>query len=126
MGFTYDLENLGLYYRSYSDLMAYWHKKLPSWIYDISYEQLVADPESQISRLLDFCGLPMEEGCLSFNDTERAVKTASTLQVRQPIYDSSVRNWENYRQELESLRRAIGVQKRPWYSRMGNLLGRTQ
>jgi len=101
--FTYDLTELGEYYLQYRRLMDHWHKVLPGFILEVHYESVVADLETQVRRILDFCGLPFEEGCLRFHETERAVKTASSEQVRRPIYSSSVNLWRNYEPHLEEL-----------------------
>jgi len=76
---------------------------LPGFVLDVHYEQVVADLETEVRRILDFCGLPFEEDCLRFHETERAVKTASSEQVRQPIYSSSVNLWRNYEAHLDEL-----------------------
>ena len=70
---------------------------------DVQYEQVVADLETNVRRILEFCGLPFEDACLRFYETERAVKTASSEQVRRPIYSSSVNLWRNYEVQLETL-----------------------
>ncbi|MEE3236160.1 MAG: sulfotransferase, partial [Pseudomonadota bacterium] len=88
--FTYDLTELGEYYLQYRRLMEHWQKMLPGFFLEVNYEKIVADLETEIRRLLEFCGLPFEESCLRFHETERAVKTASSEQVRRPIYSSSV------------------------------------
>ncbi len=101
--FTYDLTELGEYYLQYQRLMEHWHAVLPGFVLDVNYEDVVADLDSQVARLLDFCGLPFEEACLRFHETDRAVKTASSEQVRQPIYSSSVNLWRNYESHLDEL-----------------------
>ena len=101
--FTYDLTEIGEYYLQYQRLMDHWHELMPGRILDVQYEQVVADLETQVRRILDYCGLPFEESCLRFHETERAVKTASSEQVRQPIYSSSVNLWQRYDQHLEEL-----------------------
>ena len=101
--FTYDLTELGEYYLQYRRLMDYWHKLLPGFLLEVHYEEVVADLDTQVRRILDFCGLPFEESCLRFHETERAVKTASSEQVRRPIYSSSVNLWRNYEPQLEEL-----------------------
>jgi hypothetical protein len=101
--FSYDLTEVGEYYLQYRRLMQHWHTVLPGYILDVHYEQVVADLESQVRRILNFCGLPFEERCLRFHETERAVKTASSEQVRKPIYASSVNLWRNYEKHLDSL-----------------------
>jgi len=101
--FSYDLEELGEYYLQYRRLMDHWHHVMPGFILEVNYENVVEELESQVRRLLDFCGLPFEDACLRFHETERAIKTASSQQVRQPIYSSSVNLWRNYESQLETL-----------------------
>jgi len=101
--FSYDLVELGEYYLQYQNLMEYWHQVLPNFILDVHYENVVNDLETEVERILDFCGLPFEEHCLRFHETERAVKTASSEQVRQPLYSSSVNLWRNYENNLGDL-----------------------
>jgi hypothetical protein len=101
--FSYDLTEVGEYYLQYCKLMDHWHDVLPDFVLDVQYEQVVADLESNVRRILEFCGLPFEEACLRFHETERAVKTASSEQVRRPIYSSSVNLWRNYEAQLETL-----------------------
>lgn len=101
--FTYDLTELGEYYLQYQRLMDHWHTVLPDFVLDVNYEDVVADLDGQVARLLDFCGLPFEEACLRFHETDRAVKTASSEQVRRPIYSSSVNLWRNYESHLDEL-----------------------
>jgi len=106
-GYAYDMVELGQYYKLYQDLMAHWEKVLPGSMYTISYEELIADQQNQTQRLLDFCGLSWDAGCLTFHKTERRVRTASLAQVRQPIYKDSVQLWKRYEKHLEPLRKAI-------------------
>ena len=101
--FTYDLFELGEYYLEYQQLMEYWHEVIPNFILDVHYEKVVSDLEVEVKRILDFCNLSFEENCLRFHETERAVKTASSEQVRQPIYSSSVNLWRNYESNLGDL-----------------------
>jgi hypothetical protein len=101
--FTYDLFELGEYYLEYRRLMDHWHKLLPGYVLEIHYEDMVSDQEKQTRRLLEYCGLPWEDACLEFHETERAIDTASSEQVRQPIYASSVNNWRNYEEHLAEL-----------------------
>ena len=105
--FAYDLEELGRFYLRYQDLMRHWHAAMPGVIYDIQYEELVADQENQTRKLLEYCGLPWDDACLAFHKTERRVATASLTQVRQPIYRDSVQLWKRYEKQLEPLRRII-------------------
>ena len=101
--FTYDLTELSEYYLQYQRLMDFWHERLPGFVLDVQYETVVADLEGQVRRLLDFCGLPFEDACLRFHETARAVKTASSEQVRRPIYSSSVNLWRNYETHLDEM-----------------------
>jgi hypothetical protein len=101
--FTYDLTELGEYYLQYQRLMDHWHGVLPGFVLDVQYERVVADLETEVRRMLDFCELPFEPDCLRFFDTERAIKTASSEQVRQPIYSSSVDLWRRYESHLSEL-----------------------
>ena len=101
--FTYDLTEIGEYYLQYSRLMDHWHAVIPGFVLDVHYEKVVADVESEVRRILDFCGLPFEDACLRFYETERAVRTASSEQVRRPIYSSSVNLWRNYESHLDEL-----------------------
>jgi tetratricopeptide (TPR) repeat protein len=101
--FSYDMTELGEYYLQYQRLMDHWHRVLPDFVLDVHYEDVVGDLEGQVARLLEFCGLPFEEGCIRFHETRRAVKTASSEQVRQPIYSTSVNLWRNYERQLSDL-----------------------
>jgi tetratricopeptide (TPR) repeat protein len=101
--FSYDLTEIGEYYLQYQRLMDHWHQLLPGKVLDVQYEEVVGDLESQVRRILDYCDLPFEEACLSFHETDRAVKTASSEQVRRPIYASSVNLWKNYESHLAEL-----------------------
>jgi len=106
--FTYGLDEIGRYYRGYVELMAHWDAVLPGKILKVQYEEVVADLEHQVRRILAFCDLPFEETCLAFHETERSVRTASSEQVRQPIYQSGVAHWRNFDAYLEPLRQALG------------------
>ena len=106
--FSYDLGDLGRYYRCYLSLMDHWDAVLPGKVLHLQYEDLVRDPETNIRRLLDHCRLPFEAACLSFHQTRRSVRTASAEQVRQPIYTSGVGHWRHFEKELQPLRQALG------------------
>ena len=101
--FTYDLVELGEYYLEYEKMMAHWHAVLPGRVLDVQYEDVVADLEGQARRLLAHCGMPWEDTCLRYWETGRAIRTASSEQVRLPIYDSSVSRWRHYERELAPL-----------------------
>jgi hypothetical protein len=106
--FSYDLADLGRYYRCYLALMDHWDAVLPGKVLHVQYEDLVRDPEANIRRLLEHCRLPFEPACLAFHETRRAVRTASAEQVRQPLYTSAVGHWQHFATQLEPLRRALG------------------
>jgi tetratricopeptide (TPR) repeat protein len=106
--FSYDLDDLGRYYRCYLSLMDHWDAVLPGKVLHLQYEDLVREPEPNIRRLLDHCRLPFEAACLSFHQTQRSVRTASAEQVRQPIYTSGVGHWRHFEKELQPLRQALG------------------
>jgi tetratricopeptide (TPR) repeat protein len=108
--FTYDFGELGRYYRAYARLMEHWRRILPEGAFlDVRYEELVADFESQVRRILDYCGLEWNDACLSFYDTDRPVRTASQLQVRQPLYTSSVGRWRPGGTILRPLLEGLGL-----------------
>jgi tetratricopeptide (TPR) repeat protein len=106
--FSYDLEDLGRYYRTYLSLMDHWDEVLPGKVLHFQYEELVHNPEANIRRLLDHCGLSFEPACVAFHETRRSVRTASAEQVRQPLYKSGVGHWQHFEKELEPLRAALG------------------
>jgi tetratricopeptide (TPR) repeat protein len=107
--FTYNLSDLGRYYRAYDELMAHWRAVLPPGdILEVGYERLVSDMEAQTRRLLDFCGLEWDDACLRFHENKRSVATASVMQVRRPVYTSSVQRWQRYRRHLDPLFQAMG------------------
>ena len=101
--FTYDLVELGEYYLQYQRLMDHWHNLLPGRVLDVKYEEVVHDLEGQVRRILDYCELEWEESCLNFHETSRSVKSASSEQVRQPIYTSAVNKWRRYESHLGPL-----------------------
>ena len=99
--FTYDKFELAQFYCDYVDIMQHWHSVLPGEILDVHYEDTVTDLESQVRRVLQFCGLEFEEQCIRYWETKRAVKTASSEQVRQPVYTSALGLWKNYAGYIE-------------------------
>ena len=107
--YTWDLADLGAYFRIYDRLMAHWRAVLPLPMLDIAYEELVSDPERIVRELLDFCGLAWDERCLRYYESARPVRTVSKQQVRQPIYQSSVGRWCRYSANLGPLRAALGL-----------------
>jgi hypothetical protein len=105
---TYDLAELGRYHRRYQQLMAHWHHVLPPRrVLDVRYEDVVADLEGQARRIIAHCGLAWDPSCLSFHNTERPVRTASMLQVRQPLYQGALGRAEAYAEFLAPLRDAL-------------------
>jgi tetratricopeptide (TPR) repeat protein len=102
------LTRLGLYYREYKRLMDHWKAVLPVPIYELSYERLTADFETEARKVIDFLGLPWDEACLNFHTAGRTVRTFSRAQVRNPIYQSSVERWRRYEKELQPLITALG------------------
>jgi tetratricopeptide (TPR) repeat protein len=106
--FTYDTENIARYYRSYLDLMSHWDKVLPGQVLRVCYEDVVEDLEASVRRVLAFCGLDFEPACVEFYKTERSVSTASSEQVRRPIYREGLTQWRNYEPWLGPLKDALG------------------
>jgi len=106
--FTYDMLDLAHYYQQYDAMMKHWHDVLPGQVLDVHYEETVTDLEGQVRRILDHCGLPFEDGCLRYYETDRAVKTASSEQVRQPIYTSALGKWRRYEKHLDLWKEQLG------------------
>ena len=118
--FSYDFFELGQYYLQYQRVMNHWHRALPGKVLDVQYENMIRDQEGQTRRLLEFCGLAFEEQCLRYYETERAINTASSEQVRQPIYTKALNYWRNYEhlldeliEQLEPLLRELPEEDRP-------------
>jgi hypothetical protein len=101
--YTWDLEDLGHFYSQYLKLMEHWRKVLPVPIMEVRNEELVEDPEGMTRRLLEFCGLEWDPHCLNFHENTRAVRTVSLVQVRKPIFKSSVGRWRRYEKHLQPL-----------------------
>jgi tetratricopeptide (TPR) repeat protein len=114
--FSYDLTDIGQYYRDYRDLMQHFSEALPNKIHRVIYEHLVQDTEQEVRKLLDYCGLPFAPECLNYYRNTRAVRTASSEQVRQPIYRQSVDQWQHYAAWLEPLRISLGTALHNWSS----------
>lgn len=106
--YAYDQQALGHYYRQYLRLMEHWRRVLPNPILDLRYEEMVADQEGTSRTLIKFAGLDWDDRCLAFQNTERAIQTASIWQARQPIYTTSVARWRHYEEHLQPLIRALG------------------
>jgi tetratricopeptide (TPR) repeat protein len=106
--FTYDLQDIARYYRSYVELMAHWDSVLPGKILRVQHEDVVADLGTNVGRILEFCGLKFEPQCLKFYETERSVRTASSEQVRRPIFTEGLNQWRNFEPWLGALKEALG------------------
>ncbi|HEY5070425.1 MAG TPA: sulfotransferase [Caulobacteraceae bacterium] len=116
--FSYDLADLGRYYRDYVDLMAHFDEVLPGKVHRVIYEDLVEDTEAEVRRLLAWCGLPFEAACLRFWENERAVRTASSEQVRTPIFREGLEQWRHYEPWLGPLAKALGPALEGWRGSM--------
>jgi hypothetical protein len=112
--FSYDLEHLGLYYRDYVRLMAHFDAVAPGAVHRVIHEQLLANPEQEIRRLLDYLALPFEQACLNFHENKRAVRTASAEQVRRPIERNGVESWKRFEPWLDPLKQALGPALTDW------------
>ena len=106
--FTYGLKDIGTYYKEYVRLMDHWDEVLPGAVLRVQHEDVVADLENQVKRMLDYLGLPFEPECVEFYKTKRHVRTPSSEQVRQPIYTSGLDQWRHYEPYLEPLKQALG------------------
>lgn len=98
---------IGRYYSDYVRLMDHWDEVLPGFVLRVMHEDVVDDLETEVRRILEFCGLPFETACLDFHKTERSIKTPSSEQVRQPIYRSGLEFWRNFEQWLKPLHEAL-------------------
>ena len=108
--YTFDLDDVAWFYQRFDNLMAHWRSSLPSDRFtEVHYEDIVFDQENQTHRLLDFCGLYWEEACMNFHENEAPVSTASSVQVRQPLYSGSIDRWKKYGDKVNDLRAALGV-----------------
>lgn len=101
--FTYDLTDIGEYYLQYQRMMDHWDEVLPGRVLHVQYEDTVLDLENQVRRILEYCELPWEDACLNYHQTDWPVRTASSEQVRQPIYTGAINFWRNYERQLEEL-----------------------
>jgi hypothetical protein len=106
--FTYSIPDIARYYRTYLELMQHWDEALPGKILRVRHEDVVEDLEGNVRRILDFCGLAFEPACVEFHKTERSIRTASSEQVRQPIYRDGLDQWKNYAPWLGPLQDALG------------------
>ena len=106
--FTYELDEIGHYYRDYVELMAHFDAVLPGRVHRVFYESMVENTEAEVRRLLDYCGLPFEAEVLRFHENQRAVRTASSEQVRKPIFREGLDQWRNFDPWLDPLKSALG------------------
>ncbi|MGH8105614.1 MAG: sulfotransferase family protein, partial [Arenimonas sp.] len=106
--FSYSLEDMGRYYSDYIRLMSHFDAVLPGRIHRVHYENIVDNTETEITGVLDYCGLPFEAECLRFFENSRPVRTASSEQVRQPIYKEGVDHWRHYEAWLAPMKEALG------------------
>jgi hypothetical protein len=106
--FAYSVEDIGRYYRTYLELMEHWDAVLPGRILRVHHEDVVDDLERSVRRILDFCELPFEPNCIEFHRTERSIRTASSEQVRQPIFREGLDQWRRYEAWLGPLRAVLG------------------
>ena len=102
--FTYDLDDIARYYKDYLKIMDFWNSYFPDSIHTVMYEDVIENPESEVKSMIDFLGLEFQESCLSFYESKRPVKTASSEQVRQPIYKSALNYWKNFDTDLIELK----------------------
>jgi tetratricopeptide (TPR) repeat protein len=106
--FSYGVDNIARYYRTYLDLMDHWDRVLPGRVLRVQHEDVVDDLEGSVRRLLDYCGLPFENACVDFHKTQRSVRTPSSEQVRQPIFRDGLDQWRNFEPWLDPLKAALG------------------
>jgi len=106
--YSYNLSDTAIYYRGYEQMMSYWRETLPTGMFEVQYEELIEDQEGISRALIDYVGLDWDDRCLTFHQTERAVRTASNWQVRQPIYKTARKRWKNYEKHLTELKADLG------------------
>lgn len=109
LGYSHSLEHLARFYLDQARVMAHWKALFPERIHTLEYERLVADPEAEIRRLLEFCAIPWTENALRFHETRRSIRTASVMQVRRPLYANSVGKWRAYEKHLAPARKILGL-----------------
>jgi len=105
--FSYGLEDIGNYYNDYVEIMKHWDDVLPGKVLRVQHEDVINDLQTQVERILHFCGLPFEQSCVDFHQSKRPVRTPSSEQVRQPIYKSGMHLWKNYEDYLNPLKQAL-------------------
>ncbi|MEM8689240.1 MAG: sulfotransferase [Pseudomonadota bacterium] len=110
MGYAFDLKDVATFYRLYEDIMAFWRARFGESIYELNYEQLTENQEAETRKLIAFCGLDWEDQCLAFHETDRAVSTASSLQVREAMYTGSSANWTKFETHLGPLKQSLAAE----------------
>ena len=103
LDYTYNFDDLFLFYKEYLELMKFWTNSIPNQIFDANYEKIINDPENEIKKLLNFCELEFESNCLKFYETKRAIKTVSSNQARQPLYSSSISSYRKYEKQMKDI-----------------------
>jgi hypothetical protein len=106
--FTYGIDDIARYYRTYLELMRHWDRVLPRQVLRVQHEDVVDDLEGNVRRILEFCGLGYEPQCVEFHKTQRSVRTASSEQVRQPIFREGLEQWKHFEPWLGPLKEALG------------------
>ncbi len=109
MNYSYTFKNISSFAKMYLDLISFWNKKFPNKIYNLNYEKLINKSDYEAKKLLEYCELEWDENCLNFYKNKKTVSTASVAQVRNPIYKTSIKNWENYSKELASLKNMLEI-----------------
>ena len=109
MNYTYDFNDLAIFYKAYDNLMKFWKGNIDNTVFDLVYEDLINDKVTQTKKLLKFCNLNWDENCLNFHKNKKSVSTASLAQVRQPLYNTSVEKWKNYKEELSGLKKLLEI-----------------
>ena len=105
--FSYGLDDMARYYKNYVELMQHWDKVLPGKVLRVHYENIVADAEKEVEKLLDFVGVSFEKNCLDFYKTDRSIRTPSSEQVRQPLYKNALEQWRNFEPFLGTLQASL-------------------
>ena len=107
LNWSYSEDEIAIFYNLYKDMMSFWHNKLPGFIYDIKYESLISDQKVEIEKIIDFCGLPIDQNCYDFHKNKAPIKTASVSQARKSVYSTSVNLSDKYSTKLENLFKQI-------------------
>ena len=107
LNWAYNKEELSSFYQEYYELMKFWNKNLPNFIFNLNYEEIISNSEFTIKKLIKFCNLEWDENCLKFFQNKRLIKTVSSAQARQPLYNSSVNSYNNYSEYLSDLFKSL-------------------